>query len=89
MDEKAAIGIILLVIALFGIMLFFPIYSPAMYGGWGCPMGGDMIAVKPEGGPEAHGGLLEIEASGTRTSRAATCQSTTAQKGRNRCSGGG
>ena len=40
MDEKAATGIILLVIALFGIMLFFPIYSPTMYGGWGCPMGG-------------------------------------------------
>jgi len=38
MDEKAVGGIILVVIALFGLALFFPIYSPAAYGGWGCPM---------------------------------------------------
>ncbi len=40
MNDKAIAGIILLVIALFGIMLFFPIYSPTFYGGWGCPMMG-------------------------------------------------
>jgi len=38
MNEKAAIGIALVVIGLFGLVLFFPIYSPAIFGGWGCPM---------------------------------------------------
>jgi hypothetical protein len=38
MNEKAAIGIVLVVIGLFGLVLFFPIYSPAIFGGWGCPM---------------------------------------------------
>lgn len=38
MDQKALTGITLLVIGLFGLALFFPIYSPATYGGWGCPM---------------------------------------------------
>ncbi len=38
MDERAAVGIFLLVISLFGLVLFFPVYSPATYGGWGCPM---------------------------------------------------
>lgn len=55
MDEKAAIGIILLVIGLFGLMLYFPIYSSSFYGGWGCPMMG------PRGyqgtmGPRGYGG---------------------------------
>ncbi|MCW4033153.1 MAG: hypothetical protein NWF08_07145 [Candidatus Bathyarchaeota archaeon] len=40
MDEKAVMGIILLVIGLFGLTLYFPIYSPSSYGGWGCPMMG-------------------------------------------------
>ena len=40
MDQKALTGIALLVIGLFGLALFFPIYSPATYGGWGCPMFG-------------------------------------------------
>jgi len=38
MNEKAAIGIVLVVIGLFGLVLFFPIYSLAIFGGWGCPM---------------------------------------------------
>jgi hypothetical protein len=40
MDQKALTGITLLVIGLFGLVLFFPIFSPATYGGWGCPMFG-------------------------------------------------
>ncbi len=40
MDEKAIAGISLIVTSLFGLALFFPIYSPATYGGWGCPMMG-------------------------------------------------
>ena len=40
MNDKAIAGIVLLIISLFGIMLFFPIYSPTFYGGWGCPMMG-------------------------------------------------
>jgi len=40
MNEKAVAGIILLGIALLGLVLFFPIYSPASYGGWGCPVMG-------------------------------------------------
>ena len=40
MNDKAIVGIVLLIISLFGIMLFFPIYSPTFYGGWGCPMMG-------------------------------------------------
>jgi len=38
MDEKAIAGIVLIVVGLFGLALFFPIYSPTAYGGWGCPM---------------------------------------------------
>lgn len=40
MDEKAIVGIALIVVGLFGLVLFFPIYSPTTYGGWGCPMMG-------------------------------------------------
>ncbi|MBS7623860.1 hypothetical protein KEJ39_09375 [Candidatus Bathyarchaeota archaeon] len=40
MDEKAVAGIALIVIGLFGFVFFFPIYSPMVYGGWGCPMMG-------------------------------------------------
>jgi hypothetical protein len=40
MDEKAIAGIALIVISLFGLAFFFPIYSPMTYGGWGCPMMG-------------------------------------------------
>jgi putative membrane protein len=38
MDKKAVAGIFLLGIALIGLVLFFPIYSPSSYGGWGCPV---------------------------------------------------
>ena len=40
MDEKTIAGIVLVVVGLFGLALFFPIYSSATYGGWGCPMMG-------------------------------------------------
>jgi hypothetical protein len=40
MDEKTVAGIVLVVVGLFGLALFFPIYSPSTYGGWGCPMMG-------------------------------------------------
>ena len=39
MNEKSVIGIIVLIIGLFGLAVFFPMYSRG-YGGWGCPMWG-------------------------------------------------
>ena len=60
MNDKAIAGIILLVIALVGIMLFFPIYSPTFYGGWGCPMMGGRGYGHMMGGGFYGGGLSAI-----------------------------
>jgi hypothetical protein len=62
MNEKAVVGIILLGIGLIGLVLFFPIYSPASYGGWGCPvMGshrqGGMMGMMGQTG-NVHSGIL-------------------------------
>jgi hypothetical protein len=62
MNEKAVAGIILLVTALIGFVLFFPIYSTASYGGWGCPVmgtqrhGGMMGMMRQTG--NSHSGIL-------------------------------
>jgi uncharacterized membrane protein len=60
MNDKAIAGIILLVIALVGIMLFFPIYSPTFYGGWGCPVMGGRGHGHMMGGGFYGGGLAAI-----------------------------
>ncbi|WP_455368649.1 hypothetical protein [[Eubacterium] cellulosolvens] len=60
MNEKAIAGIILLVIGLVGIMLFFPIYSPTFYGGWGCPMMGGRGSGHMMGGGFYGGGLAAM-----------------------------
>jgi len=69
MNEKAVVGIVLVIISLFGLVLFFPIYSSAIFGGWGCPalgrrgfggmMGPSMMSWWGYGGvPHANLGLI-------------------------------
>ena len=60
MNDRAIAGIILLVVALFGLTLFLPIYSPTSYGGWGCPMMGGRGSGGMMGGGFYGGGLAAI-----------------------------
>lgn len=60
MNNTAIAGIILLVIALFGLTLFMPVYSPTSYGGWGCPMMGSRGFGGMMGGGFYGGGLAAI-----------------------------
>ena len=60
MNDRAIAGIILLVVALFGLTLFLPIYSPTFYGGWGCPMMGGRGSGGMMGGGFYGGGLAAI-----------------------------